>query len=225
MLVEDVSYPLFQCPGSLLISGPSHSGKTVCISQILLDKEKLFSQQPKHIIYCHSEEPDNFLNQIPDLIFHQGAPTEEDVGNWIRDFRDDIWVLVLDDLHSEFFNSDISVKLLSKFVHHHNCFIVVVSHALFGHGKHARFSSLNFHYFMLTRTCRDLGVISRFGVQLFGKGHSSQFLQVYLDATDLKPNGRVGYLLINCHPICGHRNRMLYTNIFSDEEPLVLYRF
>ncbi len=125
----------------------------------------------------------------------------------------------------DFYNSDISAQLVSRLVHHHNCFLVVISHTLFSGGRNARLASLNYHYFILTQSCRDTQQISRFGIQLFGKGYSTQFLQLYQDATDIRPSQRAGYLLMNIHPLYCRKSQMLFTNIFDDDgEPLILYR-
>ncbi len=85
-------------------------------------------------------------------------------------------------------------------------------------------SPVNMQYFMLTRSCRDTYPITRFGTQILGKGHSNAFLQVFLDATSIRPNQRPSYLFVNTHPLYGDRSTMLLTNIFEYEKPMILYK-
>ena len=225
MDTEDLIYPIFQCPGSLLINGPSHSGKTSIVCRLIIHIESLFSKQFEDIIYCYTESPGVVAKIDSKIHLHSGLPDQDTLNEWIDSFDNKPWFLIMDDMSTDFYNSDISAQLLSRLIHHHNCFLAVISHSLFGGGKNARLASLNFHYFMFTRSCRDTQQISRFGVQIFGKGHSTQFLQIYQDATDLRPSQRPGYLLVHLHPRFSHKSRMLFTNIFNEDgEPLILYR-
>ncbi len=226
METVDLPYPMFQCPGSLLINGPSMSGKTGILCRLLIHRDLLFTKRFQNIIYCYTESPGVVSNIDAKIHLHNGLPDQDTLNEWIDSFDNEPWVLAMDDMSSDFYNSDISAQLLSRLVHHHNCFLIIISHSLFGGGKHARLASLNFHYFILTRSCRDTLQIGRFGIQILGKGHSNQFLQIYQDATDLRTSQRPGYLVIDIHPRFGHKTRMLFTNIFNEDgEPLVLYRF
>ncbi len=127
-------------------------------------------------------------------------------------------------MQNDFYNNELSQQLLSRVVHHNNIFLIVISHSLFGGGKYARIASLNMQYFILTRSCRDTFPISRLGTQILGKGYSNAFLQIFLDATSIKPNQRHSFLFINTHPVYSDRNSMLLTNIFTHEAPMVIYR-
>ncbi len=219
-----ISVPLLKCPGAMLISGPSHSGKTSILCQIFIHKQSLFEPVPQHIVYCHAEKVDDMFASLTGVEFHQGLPTQDKLDYWIDKYGDCGWVLSLDDMQNDFYNNDLSQQLLSRVVHHNNIFLIVISHSLFGGGKHARISSLNMQYFILTRSCRDTIQTSRFGSQVLGKGHSNTFLQIFLDATSIKPNQRPSYLFVNTHPIYGDRNTMLLTNIFEYEKPMILYK-
>ena len=223
METDDIVYPLLQCPGSLLLNGPSFSGKTSTLCRILLHRDTLFSHTFKNIVYCYEESPSMISKAVDGIQLHHGLPDQETLDSWIDAYDEHPWLLALDDMSIDFYNSDISASLLSRLVHHHFCFLIVISHSLFGGGKNARLASLNFHYFILTRNCRDTQQVARFGVQLFGKGSSRQFLQIYQDATDILSTQRPGYLFINSHPQFSHRSRMLFTNIFDEDgEPLTL---
>ena len=149
---------------------------------------------------------------------------QSDIDAWINKYSHTYWCIILDDMQNEFVNSDISERLLSRLISHHRCFLFLLGHTLFPKGKHARLVSLNFHYYILTRSCRDTAQISTFGYQILGVGQGKTFLAAYLDATDLKPNGRVGYLFVNVHPRHANRQQRLFTNILPSEAPLVIYK-
>ncbi len=221
----DIQYPLMHCPGAAAVIGPSNSGKSTKVAQILLNLSSTFAAPiPQNIVYCHSHEPEAVFYTIENIHFHEGMPLQSDIDNWISKYSDKGFIIVLEDMQAEFLDSDIAEKLLSRLVHHHNCFLFMIGHTLFSKGRHARIVSLNFHYYILLRTCRDLNQLVVFGSQLFGSGQGKKFLSAYLDATDISPSGRAGYLFVNVHPRLSHRNQMLYSNILPSEAPLVLYK-
>ncbi len=221
----DLRYPLLVSPGACFIGGPSHSGKSTIIAQILLNKDVMFNEPtPKEIVYCHMSEPDNIFYRIPDIHFHQGVPAETDIDTWISQYSKHPWILILDDMLTDFANSDIADKLLSRITHHHNCYLFLVGHTLFSKGKSSRLISLNCHSFILTRSCRDYSQLTTFGRQLLGTGQGKKFLEAYLDATEIRLDNRPSYLFVNVHPICSKRNYMLFTNIFPEEAPVILYK-
>ncbi len=227
MQTVDIAYPLFKTPGSLLICGPSFSGKSTLLARIFKNKNTLFTDpKPAVIIYCFSEQPSDIFKDINNLILHEGLPTEDTINQWIAQFGKTTWLLAFDDMQDIFYESNISKNLLTKLCHHHNCYCIVLGHNLFAQGKYARTVSLNFHYFILTRNCRDINQISHFGYQVFGKGFARKFLNVYLDATEIQPNHRPGYLLITSHPLLSQRNYRLFTHIFEDnlDGPLMVYK-
>ncbi len=225
METVELNHPLLVCPGAAALIGPSGSGKTSTLAQILLNISSVFVEPaPENIVYCHSHEPEALLYNVKNIHFHEGPPLQSDIDEWISKYSHKCWALILDDMQSEFVNSDIAEKLLSRLTHHHNCFLFMIGHTLFAKGKHARLVSLNFHYYILTRSCRDMAQITTFGYQILGAGQGKKFLAAYLDATDLKPNGHAGYLFVNVHPRLSNRQQMLFTNILPSEAPLVMYK-
>ncbi len=225
MDTTEIVYPLLNVPGACAVTGVTFSGKTTLISQILLNKDLTFNEPtPKHIVYCHMNAPDAILHTIVDIHFHQGVPLESDIEHWIAEYSSQPWVLVFEDMQTDFLNSDIADKLLTRLTHHHNCFVFLVGHTLFSRGKNARLVSLNVHYFILTRSCRDVQQLMTFGTQLLGAGQGRKFLEACLDATELRTNQTPSYLFVNVHPLYCKRGQMLFTNILPSEAPLVLYK-
>ena len=216
--------PILPYPGSMTIVGATFSGKTTLLTKIIKYKKELFSKVPKTVVYCYGEHPGDLLREFDDVVYHKGLPSQETLDDWIALYENDGWILCFDDLSTEFYSNKSSENLISRVVHHSRLYLIIIGHNLFSNGKHARFASLNYHSFLLTRSCRDLNQFAILGRQLFGVGKGQKFVQCYIDATELRPNQRPGYLFVNTHPIYSSREGMLFTNIFPDEYPQILYK-
>ena len=226
----ELKYPLFTCPGSLGLVGQSFSGKSSCLARIFKYKEALFGPVvPKNIVYCYSfEPPEKLFEGVDNIIYHEGLPDLELINTWVEKYSTDgnCFILAFDDLSAELFSSPISEQLLTRITHHGNIFTILVMHSLHPKGKFARISTLNLHGIILLPTCRELQSIVTFGTGVFGKGKGNFFLHVFLDATQPQyfNGGRGGYLYISLHPRLTKRDEMLFTSIFPDETPLILYK-
>lgn len=220
----DLYMPLLCFPGSLAIIGASHSGKSSLLARIIKFKNEMFTRIPKTVVYCHAENTVDIFDDLTDIVFHKGLPTQEMLEAWIESYSPDGWVLCLDDLSSEFYDDALSYQMLSRLCHHNSCYLIVVGHNLFPKGKHARFANLNYHGYLITRSCRDLNQFQVFGRQIWGPQMGKKFLEVVMNATELGPDSRAGYLFVNLHPIHSKRNMMCYTSIFPDDPVLIGYK-
>lgn len=215
----------FEVPASLQICGCSFSGKSTILYKLIKESETLFTRPPRTIIYCYAHPPpEGALDNVPNLIKHHGFPEKETIEQWITDYSSSEWMLASDDLSHNFFDSDISRILMTRVVHHSNLFFCLTTHRLFSTEKNARLSSLNFHYYILTPSKRDISSYGRLSTQLNGAGTSRAFQDMFLDSTEIKDGHKPGYLYINIHPIFGIEKYKYMTNIFSDEYPLTVYR-
>lgn len=184
----------------------------------------MFTKEPKTVVYCHAEDPGDMLSEFEGIIYYRGLPDHETIDSWIELYGADGILLCFDDLSGEFYNDKSSQTLISRVVHHNNLFLIVVGHNLFHNGKHARFAMLNYHGILLTRACRDLNQYAVLGRQIWGAGYGRQFVEAFIDATELKADRRAGYLFVSTHPIYSRRDALVFANIFPDEKPLIVYR-
>ena len=224
METANIHFPLLHLPGNLGLFGASFSGKTSILCKLIKYKEQLFTKPPKHIVYCSAEEPGPLFNDLQDITFYRGLPDQATLDIWISMYEQDGWCLIFDDLSEQLFSSSSSQEVITRMGHHHQCFIIVVGHCLLNQGPRARLASLNFHYFILTRTVRDVQTISRFGSQVMGNKNGKYFLEAFLDATEIRPDGSLGYILVTTHPIFSRRDMLLYSHIMPDDGPLVVYK-
>jgi hypothetical protein len=218
---------IFPAPSTVSICGPTGSGKSSFVMKILEHRQKIFSQKVEGVIYCYTEMEKSFVNPPGGPVkFHYGLPTQAELMEYIDSFKGKFFLLIVDDMMSEIGESSIFQDCSTKLSHHRNFSYISVCQNIFSPGKKARAQSINSHFYILTRTCRDLRQISTLGSQLFpGKG--SKFLDIYRDAVD-NPlyKDSIPALVVNCHPFATNRNCQLLSSIFSPIEGgmMVLYR-
>ena len=220
----EIHFPLLKFPGSLLIQGGSHAGKTTIVHSIFEHKSVLFTEIPQTIVYCYNELPGRLFDDIQDLVLHQGLPDSQSLAGWLLAYESVPWILCLDDMQLSFYNSDICEQLMTRSLHHQGCYLIVTGHNLFAQGKYGRLANLQYHSMILCRSVRDLNQLSILGVQLLGKGKSAAFVQMYLDATAIDESGRPKYLYIGLHPLYTNRESMFYARILPGDGDMVLYR-
>ncbi len=194
---------------------------------ILRYRQHIFSQPVNGVIYCYSEMQEAFNNPPGGPVkFHYGLPSREELDAYIENFGGQFFILIVDDMMSELSESTVFQDCSTKLSHHKNFSFISISQNIFNQGKSARTQSLNSHFYLLTRTCRDLKQISTLGGQLF-PGSGSKFLEIYRDAVDNPHSrGHTPALLVNCHPLSTNRDSQLMANVFAPLEggSMVLYR-
>ncbi|CAC5409113.1 unnamed protein product [Mytilus coruscus] len=89
----------FQTPCSILIVGPTQSGKTMLTFRIIKQAGGMFSTPPVKIVYCYSVYQELFASmekEIDNITFHEGLPSSEQVDAWSE--KREHMLLILDDL-------------------------------------------------------------------------------------------------------------------------------
>ena len=223
MEIVDIHFPLLKFPGSMLIQGSTHSGKTTLVHSIFQHKDVLFTVVPQQIIYCYTEIPGTLFDDIDNILTHQGLPDLSTLNGWLETYEDVPWLLCLDDMQLAFYNSEICEQLMTRSLHHKGCYLLVTGHNLFAQGKHGRLANLQYHSMLLCRSVRDLNQLSILGVQLLAKGKSASFIQIFLDATQMDDSERPKYLYVGLHPLYTSRDSMFFARILPGDGDMVLY--
>ena len=191
----------FKHPFTMIISGPTGSGKTVFTFKLLQDAVKLITPPPERIVYCYGEYQTTF-NEFPHIEFREGLPQ---MGEFDGNTR---VLLVLDDLMAE---SDESVSnIFTKFSHHRNISIIYLTQNLFYKSRHNRTMNLNAHYIVLFKNPRDSLQVATLARQMY-PGNSKFLIEAFNDATKLP----YGYLLIDLKADTDERLRVR-THVLSD---------
>ena len=202
----------FQHPASIIIAGPSRSGKTAFLRRLL--EEKTIYPFPSRIVIVYGEwqgEYDRLQESVKDIEFSKGPMSIELYESFNPKQTN---MLVLDDQMTE---AGKTVQLEKYFVqgsHHRNLSVVFIVQNIFEKGKAMRTTNLNANYLVLYKTPRDRGQIAILGRQMYPTKWKS-FLAAFERATQ----NPYTYLVIDLLPDTPEEYR-LRSNIFkSDEEP------
>ena len=191
---------------TMCVSGPSQSGKTHFVMNLLDIRNELFHRPITKVVWCYGIQDFQFhkLLRRKGYHLHYGVPNEKDlIPNSI---------CVLDDLLSESEKSKDVTSMFTRTAHHLPCFIIFISQNLFPGGKDSRTRSLNTHYYVIFKNPRDKLQFEMLARQIAPR-HSKTLIEVYEDATS-KPHG---YLFIDFTQECPekyrYRNNILQTPI------------
>jgi len=193
---EKESLVKFNSPATIMVCGPTGSGKTYLTKQILEHAHGMFSEKPSKIIICYNSwQPmfDELRTNLEEVTFHQGLPNDETFTEWAK--IDGHKILAIDDCMVEGSNS---VELMNMFCvksHHNNISILFLLQNISQRGRVMRTISLNSHYIIVFRNYRDQLQIETLGRQIYPR-QANYFRQAYLMAT----SRRYGYLLIDVSP-------------------------
>lgn len=200
----------FEIPSTILIVGPTQSGKTSFVRKIIECKEQLFKVPPVTVKYVYGAwQPGYTVMAKSGIEFHKGAPTGEELSKWSE--SGDHVLVVLDDVMQEACASPEIMSLFTIQCHHRNMSVIFLTQNIFPSGKWARTISLNCHYIVLFETKRDKLQVQTLGKQIF-PGDSTYFMDAYRDATS-EP---YGYLLCDLHPGT-NKEFQLRTLLFPEE--------
>ena len=191
----------FQTPCSICVSGPSQSGKSHWILQLIENRNTLFSGDFYQLIYCVPEslsltsDPifDRIKKCFPGAQFHPGLP---DVTKLNLNFDNTPKLLIIDDLMSEFLNSYQMVKLLSVEVHHCNITTIFTLHNLFAPSKFGRTLTRNVNYKVLFSNRLDLKEMRNVSLQI---SNFPNFLTESFDFLNREFPNEPAYIIIDGH--------------------------
>ncbi|GIY42065.1 hypothetical protein CDAR_282641 [Caerostris darwini] len=182
-------------PSSMIINGPSQSGKTHLVRKII--SEQVYEVPIKKVVWYYKIFQPWFCSE-KNIKFISGLPTADEQFD----------LLILDDLMNNL-TSDISQKFTVE-SHHKKFSIILITQNLFPRVRVARDISLNAHYIILFRNNRDQSQIACFGRQVF-PDRSKFFMDAYKKATADKYQ----FLLVDCLPTTDDELR-LRQSIFPD---------
>jgi hypothetical protein len=178
-----ISDTIFYHPFCCMVAGPSSSGKSHLIYNILENLYTIFNKKPQKIVYCYRTWNDNF-NKLsclhPNIILNEGLPN-------INEFSSDqINLLILDDLMNESKQNSVC-ELFTTDSHHKNISVFFTSQNVFSNVKNFRTISINCQYMILLNNPRERSQIYTLARQMFPK-NPNFLIECYEDATD-RPHG------------------------------------
>lgn len=205
-----------ETPFTLIVSGPSSSGKTCWVTHLLNNMDCMIEKPIHRIIWCYAEESSvrpiqNCLKeaQLKKIKFIQGIPENFDNPD------DKATLIVIDDLMLDSFNKQIC-SLFIKGSHHLNMSIILITQNIFHGGKYCRDISLNAKYICIFKSPRDGSQFRYLAQQIFPEGASSLY-NVYKKITEERA---FSYLFIDLTQKAHHLLRFR-TNIFDKDYSIV----
>lgn len=198
----------FKHPCTILISGPSMSGKSSIVFKIIKFRDEVIKGKIKKVLYCL---PPGQTIKTPDYIkadklvsFHEGIP---DVSILSADT-----LLIIDDLMDS-----LSADMMSLFTrnsHHLGISVIFLTQNLFfGANKFFRTVSLNTRYIICTKNPRDRLQMSTLASQIYPENPA--FVKKAFSEATRKP---FGYLIFDATQTCADHLRFR-TNIFPTDKP------
>ena len=214
----DPSQPLtnmtFQHPFSMMVTGPSQSGKTEWTRKLLLSS--LIQPFPQRILWCFGQwQPlyEELQKRIPYIEFVHGIPDHLHSPQFINAGTRNL--IILDDLMTEAKCDQRIADLFTKGSHHRNISIVYLTQNVFPQGKACRDIALNTQYLVLFNNPIDRHQVATLARRIY-PSTSVTFMKRFEEATS-RP---YGYLVVDLKSSTPEQDR-LRTNIFESQDQQV----
>jgi len=211
------------------VLGPSMSGKSHFVGE-LLSKQEWFLENPAVKIYWYSPHghlpyqisSNKNVTSILGLPWAAAAAAEaeaEDNNGEAMADESGHQIIVLDDFADLTENSKELTAIYTQHSHHKNFSIIRMSQNLFWAGKGSRTRSLNVHYLVLMRQCRDYKQIRQLARQMTqNEKQFNGFMAAYFHATGKVP---YSHFLISVHPRDSQK-LFLRSNLFGGNTTVYL---
>jgi len=151
----------FQCPFAMSVTGPSQSGKSEFIVQLLTNKETLISAKFEKIFYCTPESlfvrPNDIFERLQAVcsnIQHVAGLPDYRKLSLTQDKQHKL--LIIDDLMNEFLSSHLMVQLLSVDVHHFNISCIFTLQNFYAPSRFGTTLAKNINYRVLFQNRLDI---------------------------------------------------------------------
>ena len=176
----------FKHPFSMIVAGPSRSGKTYWVINLLLNAKERIEPTPDKIVYCYAHwQPkyDVLKEHIDSVHWHEGMPT--------KSFLDEISnaIVILDDLMSESVNDMGIMGIFTKRSHHQNISVILLMQNLYEQGKQSVSIQRNAQFLVLFKNPRDRLQIKTLAMRKFPDSWR-KFLERFEHETN-KQHGKV----------------------------------
>jgi len=205
-----------KCPFTMLVSGPSSSGKSTFVKEMLIRRRLIYNKHPGRVIWFY-----NIYQQLYDEMLELGIVDRFEQGmctmQWIEENVDMAnTTIVIDDMAMD--ATEDTANIFSVGSHHHNVNVIFICQNLFTRNRFFRDISLNSTYLVLFKNVRDKLQITSFAKQ-FAPGKAKEFAKIYFEATK-KPHS---YLFLDYHQETLEEHRILSNILREDKNPISIY--
>ena len=189
-------------PASVIIAGPSSSGESDLVEQLLKEK-KLYYLSLKKIVYCYDRWQPRFdrMKKQSKVTFYKGLPPKGALVKWFKPHHHGI--LILDDLMEESGNDKRLLDLFTKDSHHCGITALYLTQDLFPPDKFSKTINCNAHYAICFKSPRDKMGIRNLLLQVYPEKWR-RVLKLFLRLTTCLS----GYSMLDLHPASDDRFRL-----------------
>lgn len=198
------------CNKTMCVVGPSHSGKTTFVLDLLEHRHSVFDCSTNRVIWCYGI----YQHQLNNTLQQRGYILHPDIISVDNIQPNDI--IVLDDLLNESKNSSEVTAMFTRAAHHKPCFIIFIMQNLFPPGREARTRSLNTHYYVLFKNPRDKSQVEFLGRQILPRNPKA-LVHIFEAATEKAHS----YLFLDFTQECPDQFRFR-SNLFN--KPMIVYQ-
>ena len=193
---------MIQQPSSVIVAGPSGSGKSELVEQ-WLRCQNVFQVKPKSVVYANDRWQPRVdrMQKKYGIRFHRELPDPSHLTKWFDPTRGGM--LVLDDLMEEGGHDKRVLDFFTKDSHHRNIIVLYLTQDLSPPGKFSKTINRNAHYIVAFKNPRDQTGIRTILLQAF-PDRWRQVLRLVKCVTS-RP---FGYLMLNVHPASDDRYRL-----------------
>ena len=185
----------FENDSSMIISGPSKSGKTSFVIELLRRKDTLFRHPIRRVYWFHGAaqgEVHDKLYRDMGVIMKHGIPNEDDFEP-VQQYD----LVVLDDLQNEMKADSHITSLFLKQSHHRQFFVIVLQQNIYG-DKEQRYRNANAHYWVAFNNPRNQRQVSDFLSRMYASGGKRAIEGIFKHI--LETEGNYGYLFVDFTP-------------------------
>jgi len=211
----DEKHLQFKHPFTAMVAGPTGSGKTFLVRDILLNHKNVMYGMPKFkVLWAYGQWQSLYTKKVDgvQIDYVEGLPDQSAIEEYSPS------LIVVNDLMTELANDKKMTNLFTKGSHHMNISVIFIVQNLFYNAKEMRTININTSYFVLLKNPRDKSQIEHLGKQMF-PGTKGYLRDAYHDATS-KP---FGYLIVDCKSDTNDKVR-LRTRILPSEHIKGLFR-
>ena len=198
------------CNRTMCVVGPSHSGKTTFVLNVLKHRHDIFQCDMQRVVWCYGiyQHELNAQLQAEGYETHAGILSVDEIKPYD--------IIVLDDLIQESKNSQDVTAMFTRAAHHKPCFIIFITQNLFPPGKEARMCNLNTHYYVLFKNPRDKSQFEAIARQIRAR-NVRPLVDIFTAATE-RP---FSYLFLDLTQECPDAFRFR-SNLFNP--PMIIYK-
>ena len=177
----------FKTPFNCMVIGPSSSGKTTWVRNLLKLREQLLTSPPAKVILFYNMNQSIYAQMKSEGLVHElidckeRFPNLEDIQSMVSPYKNVGGSLVIFDDMLTNLNTDFE-RVFLNLSHHENASCILLSQNLFYKDKVYRTMSLNTHYMVLMKNARDVSQITILAKQ-FCSSNVRYLIDTYLKAT------------------------------------------